>query len=120
MIPWSSIVYGGVLSAAFAAVVVAAVTRRLILTVVLALSAAAAPIGWNAVLRATHAAQFFTDAPLPLLPISWQDTGSGVATLALASVALGVGPLATSPGRRLAGLACLTGLVALLVDVYLY
>lgn len=120
MIGWSSIIYGAALSATCTAILVAVLTRRLSLVVVLALSAAAAPIDWNAVLRATHADQFFTDAPLPVLPISWQDTGSGVTTLALASVALGIGPLATSPGRRLVGLACLTGLVALLVDVYLY
>jgi hypothetical protein len=35
-------------------------------------------LAWNAILRATHASQFFTDAPLRLLPASWQDTGLGV------------------------------------------
>ncbi|MFF4605730.1 hypothetical protein ACFY12_23685 [Streptomyces sp. NPDC001339] len=28
--------------------------------------------------RATHGTQFFTDAPVAVFPISWQDTGSGV------------------------------------------
>jgi len=120
MIGWNSIAYGAALSALFTAGVVAVITRRLSLVIALALSAAAGPVGWNAVLRATHAEQFFTDAPLTVLPISWHDTGSGVATLALAAVVLGLGPLGKSPGRRLAGLSILAGLVALLVDVYLY
>jgi hypothetical protein len=120
VISWGSITYGAALSGLFTAVVVAVVTRRPGLVIALALSAAAAPVGWNAVLRATHAGEFFTDAPLAVLPISWQDTGSGVTTLALAALVAGLGPLSTSPGRRLVGLAVLTGAIALLVDVYLY
>jgi len=58
-----------------------------------ALATAAGPLAWNAILRATHASQFFTDAPLRLLPASWQDTGSGVFALAATAVLLGVGPL---------------------------
>jgi hypothetical protein len=81
---------------------------------------AAGPLAWNAILRATHASQFFTDAPLRLLPASWQDTGSGVFALAATAVLLGVGPLAAAPARRTIGLAVLCGLAAFLVDVYLY
>jgi hypothetical protein len=77
-------------------------------------------LGWNAILRATHASQFFTDAPLRLLPASWQDTGSGVFALAATAVLLGIGPLAAAPARRTIGLAVLCGLAAFLVDVYLY
>jgi hypothetical protein len=39
---------------------------------------------------------------------------------AAASLALGFGPLAGQPGRRLAVTATLAGLAAFLVDVYLY
>jgi hypothetical protein len=84
------------------------------------LATAAGPLGWNAILRATHASQFFTDAPLRLLPASWQDTGSGVFALAATAVLLGVGLLAGAPARRTIGLAALCGLAAFLVDVYLY
>jgi hypothetical protein len=50
----------------------------------------------------------------------WQDTGSGVFAVATLAVLLGLGPLRTEPGRRLALAARLGGLGALLVDVYLY
>lgn len=75
----------------------------------------AVPIAWYAVLRATHADRFFTDLPARAFPISWQDTGSGVFTLALATVILAaVTPLL--PARRLA----VVGGVAALADIYLY
>jgi chromate transporter len=37
-----------------------------------AAGALSGPIAWNAILRATNARQFFTDAPIPIFPISWQ------------------------------------------------
>ena len=43
-----------------------------------------------------------------------------VFALAAAAVLLGVGPLAGAPARRTISLAALCGLVAFLVDVYLY
>jgi hypothetical protein len=105
-----------------AGVALAALVRPRRLTVILTavLATAVGPLGWNAILRATHASQFFTDAPLRLLPASWQDTGSGVFALAATAVLLGVGPLAADPARRTIGLAALCGLAAFLVDVYLY
>jgi hypothetical protein len=122
MLSWASILYGAALSAVVAGVALAALARprrpTVILTAVLA--TAVGPLGWNAILRATHASQFFTDAPLRLLPASWQDTGSGVFALAATAVLLGVGPLAAAPARRTIGLAALCGLGAFLVDVYLY
>ena len=122
MLSWASILYGAALSAVVAGVALAALARprrpTVILTAVLA--TAAGPLAWNAILRATHASQFFTDAPLRLLPASWQDTGSGVFALAATAVLLGVGPLAAAPARRTIELAALCGLAAFLVDVYLY
>ncbi len=122
MLSWASILYGAALSAVVAGVALAALARPRELTVILAgvLATATGPLGWNAILRATHASQFFTDAPLRLLPASWQDTGSGVFALAATAVLLGVGPLAAAPARRMIGLAALCGLAAFLVDVYLY
>jgi hypothetical protein len=122
MLSWASILYGAALSAVVAGVALAALVRPRRLTVILTavLATAVGPLGWNAILRATHASQFFTDAPLRLLPASWQDTGSGVFALAATAVLLGVGPLAADPARRTIGLAALCGLAAFLVDVYLY
>ena len=122
MLSWASILYGAALSAVVAGAALIALARprqpALILTGLLA--AGIGPLAWNAILRATHASQFFTDAPLRLLPASWQDTGSGVFALATTAVLLGLGPLAAVPARQTVRLAGLCGLAAFLVDVYLY
>lgn len=122
MLSWASILYGAALSAVVAGATLAALARPRRLAVILTgvLATGIGPLAWNAILRATHASQFFTDAPLRLLPASWQDTGSGVFALAASAVLLGLGPLATAPARRTIGLAAVCGLAAFLVDVYLY
>ena len=122
MLSWASILYGAAVSAVLAGAALAALTRPRQPAVIVAgvVATAAGPVAWNAILRATHASQFFTDAPLRVLPASWQDTGSGVFALAATAVLLGVGPLAAGPARRTIGLAGLCGLAAFLVDVYLY
>jgi hypothetical protein len=122
MLSWAVIGYGAGLSALAAAVLVvlAARERRVSVLVCAAVSALLGPLAWNAILRATHADQFFHDAPIPVFPISWQDTGSAVFTVAVAALLLGFGPLCTDAARRLAGLAAVAGLGALLVDIYLY
>jgi hypothetical protein len=122
MISWGTIVYGAVLSAVAAAALVAGVVRprRLAVIATAAAGALVGPVAWNAVLRATHGREFFTDAPIAVVPASWQDAGSGVVTIAAVALALGAGPLATGPGRRVAAIAALAGLAAFLVDVYLY
>jgi hypothetical protein len=114
MLSWASILYGAALFAVVAGAALTALARlrqpAVILTGVLA--TAVGPLGWNAILRATHASQFFTDAPLRLLPASWQDTGSGVFALAATALLVGLGSLATAPARRTIGLAVLCGLAA--------
>jgi hypothetical protein len=122
MLSWGVIAYGAALSAVAAIVLVglAGRERRLPVLTCAAASAVFGAVGWNAILHATHADQFFHDAPIPVFPISWQDTGSGVFSVAVATVLLGFGPLRANPARRLAWLAVLTGLGALLVDIYLY
>lgn len=122
MLSWTVIGYGAVLSALAAAILVALAARERRRTLV-ACAAAGALLGaaaWNAILHATHANQFFHDAPIAVFPISWQDTGSGVFTIAITLVLLGFGPAGADPGRRVAMLATLAGLGALLVDIYLY
>ena len=122
MIEWTDILYGAALSAILAAVVTALVAneRRGLLALMAGISALVAPFLWNSILHATHANEFFTDAPLKAFPASWQDTGSGVFTLALAALLFGFGPLAFDPARRAVAFALVAGLSAFIVDVYLY
>jgi hypothetical protein len=122
MISWAIIFYGAALSALLAGALVALTARghRLSAGLGAALAAAVGPVAWNGILRATHADSFFTDAPIRVLPASWQDAGSGVFALATAALILGLGPLRSQPAQRVVRLCLLTGLAAFLVDVYLY
>ena len=121
MISWGTIVYGAALSALFAAVALLLTGERRPTILCVAIAAAfIAPIGWNAVLRATHAREFFTDAPISVLPASWQDTGSGVVTLAVASVAIALAAPREPVRRAVLRSALVCALVAFVVDVYLY
>jgi hypothetical protein len=120
---WFSMGYGAVLSAIVAAVLVAFVAkeRRGAAVATAAAAALVAPICWNSILRVTTAtAAFSHDLPFRPFPISWQDVGSGVFTLAAASLAFALGAGATQLAPRVARLAAVTALAALLVDVYLY
>ena len=122
MIGWGQIGYGAVLSGLLAGGVLALLARPQRLPAALAggVAAAVGPAVWNAILRAAHGDQFFTDAPLVVLPASWQDTGSGVFAVAASALLLGLVVLPTAPARRVAGHAAVCGLAAFLVDVYLY
>ena len=122
VLPWWTVAYGAVLSGVLAAVLVALAVRprRPAVIVAAALAAAAGPAAWNVILNRVGATEFFVDAPIPVFPISWQDTGSGVFAVAVAAVLLGLGPLAKAPGRRVALAAVVAGVGALLVDIYLY
>ncbi len=121
MLAWTTIAYGAALSALLAVVFTLAVrVRGPAVLLAVAVGTLAGPIAWNAILRATMADQFFVDAPIPVFPVSWQDTGSGVFTLAALALTLGLGPLRTGTGGRVARLAALGALAALLVDTYLY
>src|SRR5215218_10709485 len=121
MISWGVIVYGAALSAVLAVLLALLARERRPLTLgAVALGSASGPIAWNAILRATDATQFFHDAPIAVFPISWQDTGSGVFALAALGLLLGCSVPANTSPRRVAALALLGALGALLVDVYLY
>lgn len=122
MISWETIVYGAALSAVAAAVLVWAARRerRLSVPALAAVSAGAGALAWNAILHRVHGSEFFVDAPVSLLPASWQDTGSGVFSTAVATVLLGFGPLSRESARRAAAAALICGLASFFVDVYLY
>ena len=122
MISWATILYGAALSALAGAALVYAVRRdrRLDVVAAAALASAAGPFLWNAILHRVEGREFFVDAPVAVMPASWQDTGSGVFALAAAALIFGLGPLGGERGRRVVVLALLCGLAAFLVDVYLY
>src|SRR5215208_3733221 len=122
MISWGTIVYGAVLSAVAAVVLVFASRRdrRFDVLAAVAISGFLGPFLWNAILHRIEAREFFVDAPLAVMPASWQDTGSGVFAVAVTVMLLGLGPLGSAPARRAVAYALLAGLAAFLVDVYLY
>ena len=71
MLSWGVIAYGAALSAVAATVLVdfAGRERRPAVLARAAVSALLGAVGWNAILHATHADQFFHDAPFPVFPI---------------------------------------------------
>ena len=121
-ISWGSIIYGACLSAIAAGLLVFAFRRyrRIDLVAAAALSGALGPFLWNAILHDVGGSDFFVDAPVTVMPASWQDTGSGVFAVAVAALVLGFGPACDEAGGRVALLSLLCGLGAFLVDVYLY
>ena len=123
MIDWGQIFYGAALSTLIVAIVFVAVRRERVPSVLVPALAAAllGPLAWNAMLHraATDADAFFVDIPFSLFPVSWQDTGSGVFTLAIASVCFGIS-LRRDTAARVLGLSLTVAAVAFLVDIYLY
>jgi hypothetical protein len=122
VITWPTILYGAALTVivALAAVALVGRERRPTVWAATALAGALGPIAWNAILRSTHSSGFFVDAPVSLLPASWQDFGSGIFALAFSSVIFGCGPLQHMPALRMTYLSAVTALSAFIVDVYLY
>jgi hypothetical protein len=118
----AQISYGAALSGVLALLLVrfAARERRLGTLAVCVLAAVVMPVCWNAILAVTGTTDGFShDLPFRPFPISFQDTGSGVFTLAGAGTALGLIHESES-ARRVSHLALWTALAALLVDIYFY
>jgi len=63
---------------------------------------------------------FFTDAPLTVFPVRWQDTGSGVFAFTTAALAAGLDPCAPNPPAARSRTRCWPALAALAVDVHLH
>jgi len=120
--PYAQMLSGAALSAALAAVLVAfpAGDRRPAIVLASALAALSMPLA-NLILRTTGATGSFShDLPCKPFPISWQDTGSGVFTLAGAPLVLALGPGRDGTPGRVAALSVLTAVAALLLDTYTY
>ncbi len=118
-----TMLYGASLSAIAAAALVAFAgrDRRPPVLATAALAAFLMPLWWNLILRWTGATGAFShDLPFRPVPVSWQDTGSGVFTLAGAATALGLGPGARQTAGRIGRLALWAALGAFLIDIYTY
>ena len=95
--------------------------RRPPVLVTVALAAFAMPIWWNLILRWTGATGAFSrDLPFRPFPVSWQDTGSGVFTLAGAAIALTLGVCAKESAEHVGRTALWTAVGAFLIDIYTY
>ena len=118
---WGAVAFGVVLSGVLTVVALALIfrERRGSVLAAAAFAAAAGPLAWDLVLRHTGG-DFFVDAPGHVFPISFEDAGSGVFATALAAIVLGFGPLRAGTAKELAVAATTCGVVALLVDIYLY
>ena len=120
MITWPTIFGGAALTVMFTAALLVITRERRALVIGASLASAfVGPVAWNAILHRVKGAEFFVDVPFKAFPISWQDTGSGVFAFAVASVVLGL-LLRTEPAGRVLKLAAPLGIVALIVDIYLY
>ena len=114
--------YGAALSGLLAFVLVwfVAKERAPSVLVTCVLSAIVMPLCWNTMLRLSGATGILShDLAFRPFPMSLQDTGTGVFTLAGAATALGLFS-GDAPARRTTVLALWTALAALLVDIYLY
>jgi hypothetical protein len=115
--------YGAALSVVAAVLLVAFAgsDRRPRMLITVGLAAFVMPIWWNLILRWTGATDAFShDLPFRPFPVSWQDTGSGVFTLAGAAIALTVGVCAKEAAGPVGPAALWTALGAFLIDIYTY
>jgi len=123
MISWGSIFYGAALTTVVTALVLVLVLRERSPRVLIPALGAAflGPVAWNAILhRAGNPSDgFFVDIPFKPFPVSWQDTGSGVFTLAVAALLLGIALRHQLAGRVLV-LAVVVAVIAFVVDIYFY
>lgn len=121
--PYIQMLYGAALSALLATALVAVTwkPRRSAILLAAGLAAFAMPLTWNLILRTTGATGSFShDLPFRPFPISWQDTSSGVFTLAGAALLIALGPGRNDTPARVARLALVTAVAALLIDIYTY
>ncbi|MHB8671203.1 MAG: hypothetical protein ACYDAD_11725 [Acidimicrobiales bacterium] len=118
MFAWDSVVGFAVLAGVLAAAASAATGwARTGYRWAVAGSATTAGFGaWYAVLNATHAAGFNTDAPI--VGLSWADGGSGVFAFVVAALALGLWAEPDQPARRVIACAALAGAVAAGLDLF--
>src|SRR5215216_1099405 len=73
-------------------------------------------VAWHLLLNATGSMGFDVDAPV--IRVSWEDVGSGVAALFATVVIFGLGTERWEPAVRVVGAAAIAGLVAMVLDIF--
>jgi len=73
-------------------------------------------LAWNFALHTTHAATFNVDAPV--VAISWADAGSGIVTFVVVALLLGLWVDRKLRASRVIAMACLAGVFATIVDLF--
>jgi len=73
-------------------------------------------IAWHRILDVTRATGFDVDAPI--IQVSWEDAGSGIAAFFATALVLGLITEPKEPASRVVGAASIAGLVALILDVF--
>ena len=73
-------------------------------------------IAWHLLLNITRARGFDVDAPI--IRVSWEDAGSGVVAFFATALVLGLITEPKEQASRVVGAACMAGLVALILDVF--
>src|SRR5262245_43554474 len=73
-------------------------------------------VAWHLPLNATDATGFNVDAPV--IPLSWADAGSGVLAFTASALALGLVTERDEPSGRVVGAAAISGLAAIVVDLF--
>jgi hypothetical protein len=71
---------------------------------------------WNFTLNATNGTGFNVDAPV--IGLSWADAGSGVVVFAVTALVFGLITERREPAGRVMGAAAITGLVAIILDLF--
>ena len=80
------------------------------------LATAVGIVAWNAALNLGNATGFNVDSPV--LGLSLQDVGSGVAAFATTALALGLLTDRAQPAGRVVGASAIVGLVTVIVDLF--
>lgn len=119
VLPWSRILFGSIVGPVAGAIVLWLLherDRRTLLT-----AAAGVFTGtwlWNLMLNVRHATTIDGDIPFKPFPISWQDTGTGIFALAIATTLLLATVHRYPPGHRTLKIAGIAAAAAFILDVY--
>lgn len=73
-------------------------------------------IAWNLMLVITNATVLNVDAPV--IPLSFQDVGSGILAFTASAAALGLLWAPDQAARRVVGAAAIAGLVTMIFDIF--
>jgi hypothetical protein len=119
VVPWSHVLYGSIIGPVVGTTLLWLLRERHKRT--LAITAVGVFSGtwlWNLMLNIRHAGIIDGDIPFRLFPISWQDTGTGLFSFAVATALLLATTHRNEVGHRTLKIAGIASTAALLIDIY--